>query len=57
MADTLKDSQSLCQFLLNACDEKKEPIFLGLEAASYNRAFATYTIKKEPKAKNFISNL
>ena len=42
---------------MNARDEKQEPIFLGLETASYGRAFATYTSEKEPQAKNFISNL
>ena len=57
MADISKDSQSLRQFFLNARDENQESIFLGLEAASYGRVFATYTVEKEPQAKNFIANL
>ena len=57
MADASKEPQSLRQFFLNARDEKQEPIFLGLEAASYGRAFATYSTEKEPQAKNFISNI
>ena len=57
MADISKESQSLRQFFPNARDEKQEPIFLGLESASYGRAFATYSVEKEPKAKNFINNL
>ena len=42
---------------LNAQDKKQERIFLGLESASYGQAFATYSIEKEPLAKNFINNL
>ena len=57
MADISKNSQSLRQFFLNARDAKQEPIFIGLKSSSYGRAFATYTVEKEPQAKNFINNL
>ena len=53
MKDISKDAQSLRQFFLNARDEKQERIVLGLESTSYGRAFATYSIKKEPQAKKF----
>ena len=51
MADIFKDSQTLRQFFMNARGEKQEPIFLGLETASYGRDFATYTAEKELQAK------
>ena len=57
MADASKEPQSLRQFFLNARDENQESIFLGLEAASHGRVFATYLIHKEPQAKNFITNI
>ena len=58
---TLKDDTqppiSLRQHFLEAKDERGNRIFLGLDAASNGRAFATYHVSMQPQAKNYITNL
>ena len=58
---TLKDAEkspiSLRQHFLEAKDERGNHIFLGLDAASNGRAFATYHVSMQAQAKNYINNL
>ena len=57
LTDAEKSPISLRQHFLEAKDETGNHIFLGLDAASNGRAFATYHVSMQAQAKNYINNL